>query len=131
MQVQPSPETSVAETQQTVKPRKPGWRVVLGRAAWSRYTYERPAGGDLTLLGSVSKGAQVGALAMTAEGEYVQVVGDHLVPLKTKEIAKAVANAPKEPNPVLSGESPSWPASRKEAPAPVVIVKKRRVAVMP
>jgi hypothetical protein len=131
MRVQPSHETTVAESQQTVKPRKPGWRVVLGRAAWSRYTYERPDGDDLTLLGSVSKGAQVGALAMTTEGAYVQVVGDHLVPLKSKEIAKAVANAPKEPNPVLSGAPPSWLVSRKEASAPVVVVKKRRVAVMP
>ena len=61
MQVQPSPETSVAESQQTVKPRKPGWRVVLGKAAWSKFTYERPEGGELKLLGSVSKGAQVGA----------------------------------------------------------------------
>jgi hypothetical protein len=36
---------------------------------------------------------------MTAEGEYVQVVGDHLAPLKTKEIANAIANAPKESKP--------------------------------
>lgn len=122
---------SSTDGQQSPKARKPGWRVVLGRAAWSRYTYERPEGDDLTLLGSVSKGAQVGALAMTAEGAYVQVVGDYLVPLKTKEIAKAVANAPKEPNPMLSSEIQSWQASRKESPAPVVVVKKRRVAVMP
>ena len=69
MQVQHSPETSPAHSQQLLKPRKPGWRVFLGRAAWSRYTYERPEGDDLKLLGSVSKGAQVGALAMTAEGD--------------------------------------------------------------
>jgi hypothetical protein len=131
MQVQHSPETSPGHSQQLLKPRKPGWRVVLGKVAWSRYTYERPEGDDLKLLGSVSKGAQVGALAMTVEGEYVQVVGDYMVPLKTKEIAKAVANAPRETNPVLSGETPSWQASRKEAPPPVVIVRKRRVAVMP
>lgn len=112
-----------------LKPRKPGWRVVLGQAAWSRYTYARSEGDDLTLLGSVSKGAQHGALAITAEGAYVQVVGDHLVPLKTKEIAKAVANAPKELNPVLSRDPLSRPAPRKDSPAPVVIVKKRRVAV--
>jgi hypothetical protein len=131
MQVQHSLETSPANSQQLLKPRKPGWRVVLGETAWSRYTYERPGGDALTLLGSVSKGAQLGALAMTAEGAYVQVVGDHLVPLNRKEIAKAVAKAPKEPNPVLSRVIPSWLASRKESPAPVVIVKKRRVAVMP
>jgi len=41
----------------------------------------------------VSKGALVGVLGMTTDGQYVQVVGDHLVPLKTKEMAKTVANA--------------------------------------
>ena len=129
MPLHQSPATSTVSSQQLLKQRKPGWRVVLGRAAWSRYTYERPEGDDLKLLGSVSKGAQIGALAMTAEGAYVQVVGDHVVPLKTKEIAKAVANAPKEPNPVFR-EIPSWQASRKDSPAPVVIVKKRRIAVL-
>lgn len=68
---------------------------------------------------------------MTAEGEYVQVLGDHLAPLKTKEIAKAVANAPKESNPASSTETPPWLVARKESPAPVVTVKKLRVAVMP
>lgn len=131
MQVQHSPETSLADSQQLLKPRKSGWRVVLGAAAWSRYTYERPESDDLKLLGSVSKGAQVGALALTAEGVYVQIVGDHQVPLKTKEIAKAVAHAPKEPKSELSRERPSWRAPRKESLAPVVMVKKRRVAVMP
>lgn len=126
-----SPKMSPTDGQQSPKARKPGWRVVLGRAAWSRYTYERPEGDDLTLLGSVSKGAQVGALAMTAEGAYVQVVGDYLVPLKTKEIAKAVANAPREPKPNFSRDSPPWQAADNESPAPVVIVKKRRVAIMP
>jgi hypothetical protein len=131
MQVHHSPEAAPADQQQRLKPRKPGWRVVLGAAAWSRYTYERPEGDELKLLGSVSKGAQVGALAVTAAGAYVQVVGDYQVPLKTKDIAKAVANAPKAPYADLSRESPSWHAARKESPAPVVIVKKRRVAVMP
>lgn len=131
MQVQPYPETSHADGPALLKPRKPGWRVVLGKAAWSRYTYERPEGDHLKLPGSVSKGAQHGALAMTTEGVYVQVVGDHQVLLKTEEIVKAIANAPKQPNPVLSRETSSWLASRKESPAPVVIVKKRRVAVLP
>lgn len=119
------------KSKQLLKPRKPGWRVVLGRTAWSRHTYERPEGDDLKLLGSVSKGAQIGALAMTAEGEYVQVVGDHLAHLKTREIAKAVAHAPKELNPAVLSETAPWLEARKASPAPVVIVKKRRVAMMP
>ena len=131
MPSQPSSETSSPDSKQLRKPRKPGWRVVLGRAAWSRHTHERLEGDGLKLLGSVSKGAQVGALAMTAEGEYVQVVGDYVVPLKTKEVAKAVANAPKESNLECSGEKPHWLVARKESPEPVVIRKKRRFAVMP
>jgi hypothetical protein len=77
---------------------------------------------------------QVGALAITADEQYVQVVGDHVTPLNTREIAKAVANAPKEfvaNYPEYSKESPPWLVARKDTPAPVVIVKKRRVAVMP
>lgn len=131
MQVQPSPKTSPSSDEPLLPPRKPGWRVVLGRTAWSRYTYERPEGDDLQLLGSVHKGAQIGALAMTVEGAYVQVVGDHLAPLKTREIAKALANAPRSSSAELSRETPPWLVASKASPAPVVIVKKRRVAVMP
>ena len=54
-----------------------------------------------------------------------------LTPLKTKEVAKAVANAPKESYPEFSRGMPPWQVARKEFPAPVVILKKRRVAVMP
>ncbi len=68
---------------------------------------------------------------MTAEGEYVQVVGDHLVPLKTMKIAKAVNNAPTESNPKFLRETPPWLEARKGSPAPVVTVKKHRIAVMP
>lgn len=39
-------EMSPTDGQQSSKARKLGWRVVLGSAAWSRYTYERPAGGQ-------------------------------------------------------------------------------------
>ena len=127
MQVQQSPDAPPRGSKQRLKPRKPGWRVVLGRVAWSRYTYERPEGDALKLLGSISKGAQVGALAITLAGDYVQVVGDYLVPLKTKEIAKALANAPKESNPEFSTQILPQPTPRKTAPPPVIIVKKRRI----
>ncbi|OGB35188.1 MAG: hypothetical protein A3F78_03355 [Burkholderiales bacterium RIFCSPLOWO2_12_FULL_61_40] len=71
---------------------------------------------------------------MTAEDQYVQVVGDHITPLNTKKIAKALANAPKESaafDPAFSSEFPPWRVPRKDTAALVVIVKKRRVAVMP
>lgn len=134
MPVQHFPESYPINSKSPLKRRKPGWRVVLGRLAWSRHTYERPQGDGLKLIGSVRKGMQVGALAMTAEEQYVQVVGDHITPLNTREIAKAVANAPKESaafDPEFSRESPPWLVARQDTPAPVVIVKKRRVAVMP
>lgn len=134
MQAQLNPGTATSDSSSPQKTFKPTWRVVLGRAAWSRYTYERPEGGDLKLLGSVSKGLQVGALAMTDAGEYVQVVGDHLTQLKTRDIAKAVANAPKEFSPRFSrGDSREslWKETRKDTPPPVVIVKKRRLVPVP
>jgi hypothetical protein len=134
MPVQRPPEMHPLTHPSPIKQRKPGWRVVLGKLAWSKYTYERPPGDALKLLGSVRKGMQVGALAMTEEGQYVQVVGDHLTPLNTKMIAKALANAPKEPaayDPDFSREAPLRLAPRKDTPPPVVVVKKRRVAVMP
>lgn len=134
MPVQPSPESYLINSQSPQKRRKPAWRVVLGRLAWSRHTYERQQDDALKLLGSVSKGMQVGALAITADGQYVQVVGDHLTPLNTRAIAKAVANATKEPDvfdPEFSRDPQPWRAARKETPTPVVIVRKRRVAVMP
>ena len=134
MPVQRSPESYPLNSQAPQKRRKPGWRVALGRLAWSRHTYERPQGDALKLLGSVRKGMQVGALAMTDENQYVQVVGDHITPLNTKKIAKALANAPKESaafDPEFSKESSPWRVARNDSPAPVVIVKKRRVAVMP
>ena len=134
MQVQHSPESSQFHNKPLLKRPKPTWRVVLGKTAWSRYTYERPQGDPLELIGSVSKGAQVGALAVTAEGQYVQVVGDYITALNTREITKAVANAPKESNALehkFSKANSPRNVSKKEALAPIVIVKKRRVAIQP
>ena len=132
MQIQRSTESSSTLREPPLIARKPTWKVVLGKLAWSKFTYERPAGAPLKLIGSVRKGLQSGALAMTPEGDYVQVVGDHLTPLKKKEIARAVANAPKETNPEFSKEQPwPWLEAPTELPVPAVIVKKRRIAVMP
>jgi hypothetical protein len=132
MQIQRSTESSSTLREPPLIARKPTWKVVLGKLAWSKFTYERPAGAPLKLIGSVRKGLQSGALAMTPEGDYVLVVGDHLTPLKTKEIARAVAKAPKETNSVFAKERPlPWQGAITEMPAPAVIVKKRRIAVMP
>ncbi len=68
---------------------------------------------------------QVGALAKTQNGEYVQVVGDFVVPLNKRKIETALTKA--------GGSSDAGPAARspnKAAPPPVVTVKRRRIPVM-
>lgn len=104
--------------------RRPGWIVRLGEVEWKRFTYGR-ANDALEMLGSVRHGPQVGALAKTADGEFVQVVGDYLTPLKKYTITKALAQAQS-----LRPKScaPRWNSTRESsaAAAPVVIVKRRR-----
>jgi hypothetical protein len=130
MPIQHFPESHRLKSPSPLKRREAGWQVVLGRLAWSRHTYERQPGNALKLLGSVSKGMQTGALAMTAEDQYVQVVGDHITPLNTRAIAKALASAPKASaafDPGFSRASPPRLVGRQDTTAPVVVVKKRRV----
>ena len=133
MQVPRFSKSSSPKSKSSPASRKPSWRVVLGKVAWLRHTYERGADDPLKLLGSVSKGSQVGALGITQDGQYVQIVGDHVTPLNTREITKAIAAAPKDwsSSDDASGAAPPWQVARKDAPAPIVIVKKRRVAIMP
>lgn len=102
-------------------PKKSKWVVRLGQSEWSRYTYQRTAKDGLQLLGSVRRGAQVGALALTDQGTYVQVVGDHTINLNQSQITGALASAQK---PVNNWERPT--RVQPVAP-PVVIVKRRRI----
>src|SRR5687767_13792701 len=67
------------------------WVVRLGREEWQRFTYERPEGNPLRLLGSVSKGAGIGALAVDEDGNYLQVNGDHVSLLSSGQLRRAVA----------------------------------------
>lgn len=103
--------------------KKPDWQVRLGPMEWQRYTYARPADDALTLLGSVKKGMQVGALAANKESQYFQVVGDHLTLLNTNQITKALAKA-KAPDHSALFRTPAPLAA-----PPVVTVKKRRTFV--
>jgi hypothetical protein len=64
-----------------------GWVVRLGREEWQRFTYERPEGSPLQLLGSVAQGAGIGALAVDEDGNYLQVNGDHVSPIKQRPAA--------------------------------------------
>ena len=96
--------------------KKLAWFVRLGPLEWARYTYDRPEGDPLRLLGSVKRGPQMGALGVTADGQYVQVVGDFITPLCTSQITRVLAKA-KAPD----SRPPARPVS-----APVVVVVKRR-----
>ena len=101
------------------------WVVRLGREEWQRHTYERPPELGLRLLGSVSCDALVGALAITPEGQYLQINGDYVSPLNTSQLRSAVAKALRSRDPCNEWRSElSRPAA---APAPLIIVKRRRV----
>jgi hypothetical protein len=101
------------------------WVVRLGREEWQRHTYERPQEQGLRLLGSVTCDALVGALAVTPEGQYLQINGDYVSPLNTSQLRGVVAKALRSRDASNEGrlELPR-PAA---APAPLIIVKRRRV----
>ena len=103
--------------------KKPAWQVRLGPLEWLKYTYARPEGDALTLLGSVRKGLQVGALATNNEAQYFQVVGDHLTLLNTSQITKAMAKCK------TTDSAPPHRTSLRATVAPLVIVKKRRTFI--
>lgn len=109
--------------------KKPELSVRMGAPEWERYTYARPADAGLTLLGSVRDGLQIGALAQTADGKYVQVVGDFEVPLSSAKVLKAIAKV--QGKPVAPAFFAPPPPSSPPKPAPVVTIKRRRVFVLP
>lgn len=106
--------------------KKVKWLVRLGEEEWSRYTYRRPAGDPIRLIGSVQRGMQQGALAVLADGTYVQLVGDQMVSINRSQMAKAVAAATRASENRKDGAYFFVPPA---GPAPVVVVKKRRILV--
>ena len=97
------------------------WRIQLGEEYWGRFTYARPAGDLLRLLGSIARGSQIGALGELAESGYVQVNGDHVAPLSASQVRHAVEAAKLATRRVRQHRgAPSQ--------AVVVTVKRRRVA---
>lgn len=102
---------------------KAKWIVRLGQHEWARHTRAEDAGDALCLLGSVQRGAQIGALAVDQEGAYFQVNGEYVSPLNKRLIGKAVSAA--------KGRAParSTPAPQRSTSVPVVTVRRRRVAV--
>ena len=99
--------------------RKDDWFVQLGEEAWLPFTHGRPADGSLRLLGSVRRGPRVGALGITEEGHYVQVNGDHISVLNRSQLHRAVTRA--------NALQPRSVPARNAPPAPVVVIKRRRI----
>jgi hypothetical protein len=99
------------------------WRIQLGDDHWARFTYARPEGSPFRLLGSVARNAQVGALAETADGQYLQVNGDHVTPLSNGQLRRAI-DAARRAAPRQAGRR-----EQRSAPPPVVIVKRRRLVL--
>jgi hypothetical protein len=95
------------------------WIVRLGESEWARHTYPRPPGDSLRLLGSVRRGPQMGALAETLQGKYVQVVGDFVVALKHHPIDQAIKAA----------ERFGYAQPKGSMNMPVVVIKRRRIPV--
>lgn len=107
---------------------KSHWSVRLGALEWAKYTYARPSEDPLRLLGSARRGLQSGALAKL-DDEFVLVVGDHVTHLNhadNKQLTAMTAHAkPMEPEFVVQ------PAPVRAAPPVVVVIKRRRVPVLP
>jgi hypothetical protein len=130
--------------------RKPaqGWQIQLGELYWRRFTTERPTSEGLQLLGSVQRGAQKGALAVSNDGQtYYQINGDYLTPLSPAQLKRAVQIATAAlhtgvaplgagASAVRSSTTPSWSLPHnpqahrpRSAASPVVVVVKRRRVV--
>jgi hypothetical protein len=121
------------QIERQLAPAKMQWVVRLGRTEWARFTYERTGEDGLTLLGSVKRGARIGALAVHTDGSYVQVNGDYLSPLNARHIRAAISRAEiadrkRARAPDRSFEkAPERAAAASTAAAPVVIIKRRRI----
>lgn len=104
------------------------WYVRLGRLEWQRFTYARDENDPIKLIGSIQRGAQIGALGMQGE-QFVQVNGDFVARLNTFQVRKAL-NKAKAPE---SSPRPSRGLHLKRsapAPAPEIRFKRRRVFVV-
>lgn len=100
---------------------------------------------DLKMLGAVQSGLEIGALARTAVGRYVQVNGSILRELRPGRIEAAIqryrsfvnANSRSDRRPSAAQTAPTElpeqlavevPVDRPAAPPPTIDYKKRRVA---
>lgn len=98
---------------------KSKWVVRLGQE-WQRHTQSRSVSESLRMLGSVQRGAQVGALAVDGNGDFFQINGEYVAPLNKRLIGKAVKAA--------QGRAQSRYEAPRPASAPIVTVRRRRLA---
>jgi len=102
------------------------WRVELGARHWERHTHSGMEEQGFKLLGRISRVGQFGALAQASDGAYVQINGDHVVPLNRSKVEYALRIAQRR-------EESAGRAAERRAPtvAPTVIIKRRRVITPP
>lgn len=74
------------------------------------------------VIGEVSRGQEMGQLAVTQDGQYVQVNGSVVQPLNSSRVEAALRKAARQQNMTLQEVLPRKP----QATAPVVIVRKKR-----
>jgi hypothetical protein len=73
------------------------------------------------VIGEVSRGQEMGQLAITPDGQYVQVNGSMVQPLNTSRVLAALRKAARQQNVNLQEL-----VQPKVQAAPVVIVRKKR-----
>lgn len=90
-------------------------------------------------LGRVQRGMEVGALALTPQGEYVQVNGSIVTPLNSSKVLSTLRKlqgkhgalpAVRPALAVVDDETPV-PAPAVPANVPVIVRRKKRIPVMP
>lgn len=97
-------------------------------------------------LGRIQRGLEVGALALTPQGTYVQVNGSIVTPLNASRVTASLRKlqgrhgvtipvarpAPASGEEEAAAQAHTWTApAAPAAPVPVIVRKKRRTLVMP
>ncbi len=101
---------------------KQNWRVELGARHWERHTHSGMEEQGFRLLGRISRVGQFGALAQATDGGYVQINGDHVVPLNRSQVEYALRIAQRREESALRA-----PERRAPSVVPTVTIKRRRV----
>ena len=91
-------------------------RIIVGQR-WAVFAQQRVG---MTMLGTVQRGMQIGALARLSDGTYAQVNGDVVETLNTSRVRHALRGQ--------CGDPPA-PRQSRAATAVVTIKRRRRIAV--